>query len=159
MAVRHREERERGAVLVEMALVAPVLLMLLFGIIDFGWLFSENLDVRHGAREGSRLIAVNYRPNGNSGNAQADDIIDEACRRIDGGSGTSITLQIPPGQSGDVGSVGQYATITVTRPARSLSGFFGPVMSGKSLTSTVETRIEVTSTWTTGTDARSKACA
>ena len=49
-----------------MALVAPVLILLLLGIVDFGWAFSENLDVRHGAREASRLVAVNYRPNANA---------------------------------------------------------------------------------------------
>lgn len=153
------ESSERGAVLVEMALVAPVLILLLLGIVDFGWAFSENLDVRHGAREASRLVAVNYRPNPNAGTAQADDIIAEVCQRIDGGTGTTITLQIPSGQPGAVGSVGQYATVTVARPAASLSGLFGPVLNGKSLSSSVETRIEVTSTWTTDNSARSTSCA
>jgi hypothetical protein len=152
-------DRERGAVLVELALVAPVLILLLLGIVDFGWAFSENLDVRHGAREASRLVAVNYRPNANSGTAQADDIVTEVCRRIDGGAGTTVTLQIPAGQPGDVGSVGQYASVTIARPAASLSGLFSPVLNGRSLRSEVATRIEVTATWTSDNAARSKTCA
>jgi Flp pilus assembly protein TadG len=149
---------ERGAALVELALIAPILFMLLFGIIDFGWAFTEQLDVKHGAREGSRLIAVNYRASTATGTTQADEIIDEICRRVDGGSGTAVTVQIPSGQTGVVGSVGQYATVTVTRPAVALSGLFSPLFSGKSLNSEVETRIEVKATWTTSNATRTKNC-
>jgi Flp pilus assembly protein TadG len=57
-----RGRRERGASIVEFAIVAPLLFLLLFGIIDFGWAFSQNLDVKHAAREGARLAAVNAAP-------------------------------------------------------------------------------------------------
>ena len=40
----------RGVALVEAALVFPVLALLFFGVVEFGWVFSQNLDVRHGAR-------------------------------------------------------------------------------------------------------------
>ena len=43
-----------------MALVAPFLLLLLFGIIEFAWVFGQNLSVTHGAREGARLAAVDF---------------------------------------------------------------------------------------------------
>ena len=155
---RPPDPRERGAALVELALIAPILFALLFGIIDFGWAFTEQLDVKHGAREGSRLVAVNYRASTATGNAQADEIIDEICRRLDGGSGTAVTLQIPNGQTGPVGSVGQYATVSVNRPAVSLSGLFSPIFSGKSLSSEVETRLEVKATWSSSNAARTKNC-
>lgn len=50
--------KEKGQALVEMALILPVLLLLLFGIIEFGRIFSAGLMVTHGAREGARLGAV-----------------------------------------------------------------------------------------------------
>ena len=52
-------DRERGANLVEFALIAPLLIMLVMGIIDFGWILSTQQDVRHGAREAARVAAVN----------------------------------------------------------------------------------------------------
>ena len=51
---------ERGAALVEMAMIFPVIIMLLFGVIEMSWLFAQANDVRHGAREGARLAAVNF---------------------------------------------------------------------------------------------------
>jgi hypothetical protein len=51
--------KERAASMVEFAIAAPLLFVLVFGIIDFGWAFSQNLDLKHAAREGARLAAVN----------------------------------------------------------------------------------------------------
>ncbi len=51
-------EKEKGQALVEMALVLPILLLLLFGIIEFGRIFSAGLVVNLGAREGARLGAI-----------------------------------------------------------------------------------------------------
>ncbi|HHY05466.1 MAG TPA: pilus assembly protein [Clostridia bacterium] len=48
----------KGQALVEMALLLPLLLLLLFGIIEFGRVMSASLIVTHGAREGARYGAV-----------------------------------------------------------------------------------------------------
>jgi Flp pilus assembly protein TadG len=45
----------RAAVAVEMAVVTPVLLTMLFGIIEFGWLFTVRHTMVNAAREGARL--------------------------------------------------------------------------------------------------------
>lgn len=60
---RRSGERERGAAIVEMAFVMVLLILLLFGIIEFAWLFGLNNDVRHGAREGARFAAVDQGDN------------------------------------------------------------------------------------------------
>jgi hypothetical protein len=53
----HRQ-RERGAAAVEFALVVPLLLLLVFGIIEYGvWLADEN-SVRQGAAAGARMAAA-----------------------------------------------------------------------------------------------------
>jgi Flp pilus assembly protein TadG len=46
---------ERGAALVEFALVAPLLLVVLAGIVDFGFLFQRYEVLTNAAREGARL--------------------------------------------------------------------------------------------------------
>lgn len=48
----------RGQSLVEFALALPVLLLVLFGITEFGRAFQAYLTVNHIAREGARLAAV-----------------------------------------------------------------------------------------------------
>ncbi len=49
---------ERGQALVEMALILPVLLLLIFGIIEFGRIFNAYLIVTNAAREGARAGIV-----------------------------------------------------------------------------------------------------
>lgn len=46
--------RRKGAAAVEMAVVSPLLFALLFGIIEFGWLFTVQHTMVNAAREGCR---------------------------------------------------------------------------------------------------------
>ena len=48
----------RGAAAVEMALVMPVLFLMLFGIIEFGWILSVQNSLVNAAREGARTGAL-----------------------------------------------------------------------------------------------------
>src|SRR5262249_51552223 len=50
--------RERGQAMAEMAIVAPLFILLLFGIIEFGraWMISNM--ITHAARDGARAAAV-----------------------------------------------------------------------------------------------------
>src|SRR3954447_11459066 len=57
-AVRRKRRREEGAALVEFALILPVLVLLLFGLIDFGFIYNDYLQVRQGVRDGARQGAV-----------------------------------------------------------------------------------------------------
>ena len=50
--------QRKGQALVEMALILPLLLLLLFGIIEFGRVMSAGIIVTHGARDGARYGAV-----------------------------------------------------------------------------------------------------
>ena len=53
-----RLRSERGAELIEMALVTPILLLLLGGIVDFGFMFRSWEVVTNAAREGARVGAL-----------------------------------------------------------------------------------------------------
>jgi Flp pilus assembly protein TadG len=55
--VRHRR-REEGQTIVEFVLVAPVLLMILFGIVQFGIAFKNSIVVTDAVRAGARKAAV-----------------------------------------------------------------------------------------------------
>ena len=50
--------RERGAALVEFAFALPLLLVVLAGIVDFGFVFQRYEVVTNAAREGARLASL-----------------------------------------------------------------------------------------------------
>lgn len=140
-----RNRRERGAALVEFAIVVPILFLLIFAVVEFGWAYSQNLDVRHGAREAGRLAAVNFGTG--TGTTQSDDLIDEACDRMDEYGSTTVELD----ESGT--SPGSRLTVTVSRPLDTLTGFLDFALAGITLESTVTMRAEQTITWADRTTA------
>ena len=50
---------ERGAVAVEFALLAPALIMILLGIMEFGRAYNVQASLTNAAREGARSMAIN----------------------------------------------------------------------------------------------------
>jgi len=56
---RHRIiKSEKGASAVEFALILPILIILVFGIVEFGIAFNNYITITHAAREGARIAAV-----------------------------------------------------------------------------------------------------
>jgi len=53
-----RRKEDRGAALIEFALVVHLLMALLMGMVDFGISFTHFNSVRHGTREGTRRAVV-----------------------------------------------------------------------------------------------------
>jgi len=58
LRVRRRVHAERGAAAVEFALVAPVLFLILFGIIQYGWYFYVASSASHAANSVVRRLEV-----------------------------------------------------------------------------------------------------
>ncbi|MEX5256458.1 TadE/TadG family type IV pilus assembly protein [Kocuria arenosa] len=52
------QESERGAVAIEFALVLPLLLTIIFAIIELGHAYNVQISVTHAAREAARTMAV-----------------------------------------------------------------------------------------------------
>ena len=50
--------RDRGSVAVEFALLLPLLMLLVFGIIDFGRALNAQITLTQAAREGARVAAL-----------------------------------------------------------------------------------------------------
>lgn len=49
---------EKGASMVEFALVLPIMILLLLGIIDFGRVFHAYLTIDHAGREAARVASI-----------------------------------------------------------------------------------------------------
>lgn len=58
MTSKPRWRSERGAELIEMAVALPLLLLVVMGIIDFGFLFQRYLVLTNAAMEGARVAVL-----------------------------------------------------------------------------------------------------
>lgn len=58
MHARSRDRREQGATLVEFALVMPLILLLLLGMVDFGVRLADRHSLEDGIRDAARQAAV-----------------------------------------------------------------------------------------------------
>jgi len=56
--ITHRNNSSKAAVVVELAVVLPLLLTILFGIIEFGWTFMIYQSIANAAREGCRVAVL-----------------------------------------------------------------------------------------------------
>ncbi len=125
-----RRHDDRGAVAVEFAFVLPLILMLVFGLIDFGRLLMAQISLTQAVREGVRLAAVG-RP--------ASEV---AARVADAGTPLSFTVGAPTAYCPASPTATSRAQITATHtftfvtPIGSVVGIFGGVGAGGTMTLT-----------------------
>ena len=150
-----RRPSQRGAVLVELALVTPVLVLLLFAIIDFGFVFSDWLAVRQGGSDALRQALVSTKPtapgggtwscatggfNGTAPGAGSDamNMVCFAKARV-GLDPASTRVKI---FFGSAFAAGKPAKVCVQYKASSRTGFFAPLLNSKVVSTQVESLIE-----------------
>lgn len=114
--MRRRMKSDHGAAIVEFALVVPILIMLVFGIAEFGraWFTQSNLAAA--AREGARAAAL-----GGDGEAAAEKVL--AATHTAGTVQQSIA-SCPPVSTVPVGGTPSNVTVTVTHTWKSATGLF-----------------------------------
>ena len=90
---RERRRRHDGASAVEFALVAPLFIILVFGVISFGIVFAQDLALGNGAREAARSAVVENRTCGQIRTTASDAATSIAM------DGSDVTVSIARGQS------------------------------------------------------------
>lgn len=110
MTKRNATATQRGAALVEFAIVLPLLLTLLMGIAEFGLLFYNKQVVTNASREGARAGII--QPNAGEDPADISQIVDNYCqeRLITFGAPTNVITTT----SGEGGAYGEDLTVRVT---------------------------------------------
>jgi len=150
---RTRTHSERGAALVEFAIVVPFLILIMFGMIDFGVAFSDYQNVRSGTREAARVGVVNDLQNAPtcvidgvtvtppaepSTEADATDAL--VCKAKDRiglkDSDTKVEIDI----TGE--AIGDRLRVCASFPVGSLSGVTAAFLANRVLTSSVTMRLE-----------------
>ena len=112
---------ERGAVAVEFALLAPVLVMLLLGIMEFGRAYNVQASLTNAAREGVRVMAIN--------NSQSDA---RTAAKNAAGPLNPVLADGNVAFSAPTCAVGSQMTVTITYSLGTMTGIAGPfAMTGK----------------------------
>jgi Flp pilus assembly protein TadG len=124
----------RGAAVVEMAVVTPILLTLVFGIIEFSWYMSSQETLTNAAREGCRTAVIQ-----GTTDQQIRDRITSYLTAA-GLSGTTIELQRSTAQD-------PTETVRLSLPYSQISllgscGSFFPSLSSKMLRAACSMRKE-----------------
>jgi Flp pilus assembly pilin Flp len=114
--VLRRAKDEDGAALVEFALVLPLLLVLLLGMLEFGKAFNYWIDATHLANQGARWAVVNRNPGTGTlqdyiqGQANTLELRDGGTPSIPAGDEAEVCISFPLGSS----NVGDPVQVTVT---------------------------------------------
>jgi len=92
--LRHRGARTRGQSLVEYAMAVPVFMLMLLGMLEFGFAFSHHLGLEYATREGARVGAALGPGDGAEGVpcAEVDDQIIAAVQRVLTSPGTAVDI-------------------------------------------------------------------
>jgi len=104
--LRRARSGDDGAAAVEFALVVPLLLLVVFGIVAFGLLLFAQISATHAAREGARLAAVGVN--------DCDDWRTEVDDRAGGADTTQITLALSNSDGDAAIDPGDTATVNIT---------------------------------------------
>jgi Flp pilus assembly protein TadG len=103
---------EKGTSLVEFALILPVLLLILFGLLDFGKAFNYWNDETHLAAEGARWAVVNSNPGG--GGQSLQQYIQQQADSSELRNLATVCVSFPSNpDTGSSGKVGDPVTVTV----------------------------------------------
>ncbi|MGJ7919801.1 TadE/TadG family type IV pilus assembly protein [Neobacillus sp. LXY-4] len=122
---------EKGQSLVEFALVLPLLLLLLFGIVDFGRVFHAYLTIDHAGREAARVASI----------GKPDTIIKSTAVNY----GVSINLktdQVTVNPNETARSSGDEVEIKIVYPINFLTPIIGDIVGPLTLTDKTVMRVE-----------------
>lgn len=120
---------EKGQSLVEFALLLPVLVLLLFGIIDFGRIFHAYLTIDHAGREAARTASIGK----DTTTIKNTAVSDASSIRL-----TADQVGVTPGTL----SSGSNVTITITYPINFLTPVIGNIVGPVTLKNTTVMRVE-----------------
>lgn len=119
---------QKGQSLVETALIIPIIILILFGIVDFGRIFHAYLTIDHAGREAARAAAV----------GDADGAIITKVNNATGSLTNAVTTSIDPSprESGD------EVTITLTYQFAFLTPIFGQLIRTYNIENKTVMRVE-----------------
>lgn len=116
--IRNLGNNERGQSAVEFALILPILIIILLGIVEFGWFLNAKITITSAAREGARVYAIH---------GDKDDVstrvTDAVANTLSPTSVQQVTGSPALSTIKDVSGI-KMAEVTVTGKVSGITGFF-----------------------------------
>lgn len=126
--IRHGQARQRGVAAVEFALVLPILLLIVFGIVEFGVAFYDKAVITNASREGARAGVVLKSPKATSTDIQNVVLNYTSSHLLTFGTQRTPTVTT----TGQGGTFGTPLTVTVSYPYSGLAlGQLAAALSGQ----------------------------
>lgn len=120
-------KNNKGQSVVEFALIVPILLLLVFGIVEFGYAFYNKSVMEHAARSTLRMASVGKDISQVAQNAQnsIEPLLGEVTASTsEGGGDTTIILSPSSGNSMTVNITPSYSSSLKTGDSMSISIFY-----------------------------------
>ena len=141
-----KQDKRRGTALVEMAVVLPVFLMVVWGIIEFGRGMMVANMITNAAREGARLAVIDGNTNTDVENA-ISSFLQQAINVSPGDITVKIGIDEAPGNPNPMNQIASaeprdLVNIVVSVPFNSVSFIPGNYLAGKSLVGRASMRHE-----------------
>ena len=138
MKLFNGHRKDRGQSMIEMALVLPLLLLLMFGIIEGGRLFSSYVELQNHARDGARYASIK------SGELDTTAKIiqwrdDTLTPRIEG----NLALLDPANLSveltkSSMGTTDEWMEVTLTYTLELITPFIGDILATDEVNNTMD---------------------
>lgn len=108
-------KNEKGQAAVEFALILPILIMIICGIIDFGWFYSKKIQLQSACNTGARYAIVS-----NDDAVSQDAVISQIRDALPGTTPASLKVDLTY-SSGTTGNV----TVSLTESVKALTPLKG----------------------------------
>ena len=120
-----RRRGESGVALVEMAIVVPILLLLIFGMIDFGIFLYRDIGLTQGVREAARQGAVAVYDGGDASISCGNPTQNLICltKKRSGVSPLAVYVLLAPTYK-----VGSQFALCATYKSNAITGLTGPFL-------------------------------
>jgi Flp pilus assembly protein TadG len=103
------QRRRRGQALVELALTLPILLLLVLGILEFGYATHQKLILSHASREAARAMAL----------GEPSAFVSERIQALAGDTWNTCDLSVRCYESGTMSF--PTVTVSITAPLKTLT--------------------------------------
>jgi hypothetical protein len=149
--------RERGAALVELAIAFPILMLIVFGVVEFGVVYNDYISLRDGVRQAAREGSVgNFGPSATAGapchltgaESASDNVQRLMCltKSEIGLDSTKVRVKVLSGAPAFTGT-GSFAKndsliVCAQYPVDAITGVIGKFIDGRALQSRTAFRIE-----------------
>ena len=131
---RSFRKRRRGAAAVEFAVVAPIFLLLVFGMIEYGRMVMVQQVLTNASREGARRAVLDGSTN--------QDVVDDVDPYLSSGSIDGANIPVTPTNPGDA-AFGDPVTVSVDIQFSQVSWLPSPMyLGGRTLSATTVMRRE-----------------